>query len=157
MFNNKLLKAALKTLTIIGIVVNISLFYLLFLVDIDYSQSGMPPYGMVTITNTLTYLLQLFLAYGLWNLYLFLQKNNTEHLKKFGVILLGYTLLKIINGAVSSVLLSWYLGENNRVVNVDIDETTLIFVSFSLLVIYLSNLLPQQTTNASAGGSQYVI
>jgi hypothetical protein len=47
----------------------------------------------------------------------------------------------VFNGVVSSVLFSWHLGDGNRVVDVGVDELTFIFVSFALLVIYLSNLL----------------
>ena len=141
MLNSNTLRTILKILTIIGIVSNIALFYLLFLADVDYSEFGTPSQEMIIVSNILSYLLQLFMAYGFWNLYLFLQKNGVAYLKKFGVILLSYTLLKIVYGAVSNIILSWHLGANHRTVSIDVDETTLIFISFSLLVLYLSNLL----------------
>jgi hypothetical protein len=141
MLNNKILKILLKTLTLIAVVGSVLSFYVFFM-EMDYAPlSAPPPSEMIMTANILTYLLQLLMAYGLWNLYLFLQKNDSENLKKFGVILFIYTLLNVINNAVISVLFSWHLGENQRNISVNIDDMTLIFVGFSLLVIYLSNLL----------------
>jgi hypothetical protein len=86
MFSSNGLKIALKILTIIAVTGNILFFYPLFLIEADYSQLGSPPYEMFMLANTLSYLLHLFMAYGLWNLFLFLQKDGVENLKKFGVI-----------------------------------------------------------------------